>query len=122
MTEIDYIENRTFEEIRVGDAASLSRTLQNNDIQAFAILSGDISPTHLDPDYAKSFAFREIIAHGMWPGVLITTVLGTELPGPGAIFIDQSIHFVRPVRVGDTVTVTVTCKQKFDHTHHILFD
>jgi len=119
---VEYIENRTYAEIKVGDTASLSRTLNNDDIQAFAIMSGDISPTHLDPEYAKSFAFREIIAHGMWPGVLITTVLGTELPGPGTIFIDQSIHFSRPVRLGDTVTVTVTVKQKFDHSNHILFD
>ncbi|HEX5391979.1 MAG TPA: bifunctional enoyl-CoA hydratase/phosphate acetyltransferase [Rhodocyclaceae bacterium] len=119
---VEYIENRIYDEIKVGDTASLTRTLKNEDIQTFAIMSGDISPTHLDPEYAKSFAFREIIAHGMWPGVLITTVLGTELPGPGTIFIDQNIHFVRPVRLGDTVTVTVTVKQKFDHTHHIIFD
>ena len=119
---VEYIENRTYGEIKVGDSASLSRTLKNEDIQSFAIMSGDISPTHLDPEYAKSFAFREIIAHGMWPGVLITTVLGTELPGPGTILLDQSIHFTRPVRLGDTVTVTVTVKQKFDHTHHIIFD
>ncbi|HEY3432309.1 MAG TPA: bifunctional enoyl-CoA hydratase/phosphate acetyltransferase [Rhodocyclaceae bacterium] len=121
-TTIDYIENRTFDDIKVGDTASLSRTLKQEDIQSFAIMSGDISPTHLDPEYAKSFAFREIIAHGMWPGVLFTTVLGTELPGPGTIFIDQSIHFARPVRLGDTVTITVTCKEKFDHSHHIIFD
>ena len=119
---VEYIENRTFEEIKIGDAASLSRTLKNEDIQSFAIMSGDISPTHLDPEYAKSFAFREIIAHGMWPGVLITTVLGTELPGPGTILIDQNIHFSRPVRLGDTVTVTVTVQQKFEHNHHISFD
>ena len=118
---VEYIENRTFDEIQVGDSANLTRTLTNEDIQTFAIMSGDISPTHLDPEYAKSFTFREIIAHGMWPGVLITTVLGTELPGPGTIFLDQSIHFVRPVRLGDTVTVTVTARQKFDHTHHIIF-
>jgi len=121
-TTIDYIENRTFDDIKVGDTATLSRTLKQEDIQSFAIMSGDISPTHLDPEYAKSFAFREIIAHGMWPGVLFTTVLGTELPGPGTIFIDQSIHFARPVRLGDTVTITVTCKEKFDHSHHIIFD
>ena len=119
---VEYIENRTYGEIKVGDSASLSRTLKNEDIQSFAIMSGDISPTHLDPEYAKSFAFREIIAHGMWPGVLITTVLGTELPGPGTILLDQSIHYTRPVRLGDTVTVTVTVKQKFDHIHHLIFD
>ncbi|QDX80588.1 enoyl-CoA hydratase [Denitratisoma sp. DHT3] len=123
MLDIDeYIENKTYDEIQVGDTASLSRVLTTEDIQMFAVISGDISPTHLDPEYAKSFAFREVVAHGMWPGVLITTTLGTQLPGPGVIFIDQSIHFSRPVRVNDTVTVTVTCQRKFDHNHHIIFD
>lgn len=118
----EYIENRTYDEIQIGDSASLDRVLSAEDIQMFAVISGDVSPTHLDPEYAKSFAFREVIAHGMWPGMLITTVLGTQLPGPGVIFIDQTIHFSRPVRLGDTVTVKVTCQRKFDHNHHIIFD
>ncbi|HQR04640.1 MAG: bifunctional enoyl-CoA hydratase/phosphate acetyltransferase [Proteobacteria bacterium] len=121
-TPPDIIENRIYDEIAVGDQASLSRTLQAEDIQMFAVMSGDISPTHLDAEYARSFAFREVIAHGMWPGILITTVLGTRLPGPGVILVDQAIHFSRPVRIGDTVTATVTCQRKFDHNHHILFD
>ena len=119
---IDTIENRTFEEIAVGDSASLSRVLRPEDIQMFAILSGDTSPTHLDPDYARTFTFREVIGHGLWPGVLITTVLGNQLPGPGTIFLDQAIHFSRPVKIGDTITATVTCREKFERKHHIVFD
>ena len=63
-----------------------------------------------------------LFLHGMWGGALISTVLGTEFPGPGTIYISQTLKFSRPVKVGDTVTITLTCTQKFDHNKHILFD
>lgn len=119
---IEYIENRTYDEIAVGDKATLTRTLRQEDIQMFAIMSGDINPAHVDPAYAHSSMFREVIAHGMWGGALISTVLGTQFPGPGTIYVDQSLHFSRPVRLGDTLTVTVTCARKFDHNRHIILD
>jgi len=119
---LEYIENRTYDEISVGDSASLVRTLRPEDIQMFAIISGDMNPTHVDPEYARSSSFREVVAHGMWGGVLISNVLGTQFPGPGTVYADQTLHFERPVRVGDTLTVVVTCKHKFDHNHHIVFD
>jgi phosphate acetyltransferase len=119
---LEYIENRTYDEIKVGDSASLTRTMRPEDIQMFAIMSGDINPTHVDPEYARSSMFREVVAHGMWGGVLISNVLGTEFPGPGTIYVDQVLHFGQPVRIGDTLTVTVTCQRKFDHNHHIIFD
>ena len=118
----DIIENRIYDDIGVGDSASLSRTLHPNDIQTFAVMSGDINPTFLDPDYAKSFAYGEVIGHGMWPGVLIATVISNRLPGPGTIFIDQSLHFSSPVRIGDVITATVTCQRKFDHNRHLILD
>jgi len=117
-----FIENRTFDEITVGESASLTRTLQPEDIQMFAIMSGDVNPANVDPEYARSSMFREVIAHGMWGGALISTVLGTQFPGPGTIYVDQTLHFSRPVTLGDTITVTLTCLKKFDHNHHILFD
>jgi phosphate acetyltransferase len=119
---IEYIENRTYDEIQVGDVATLVRTLRPEDIQMFAIISGDMNPTHVDPEYARSSQFREVVAHGMWGGMLFSNVLGTQFPGPGTIYIDQSLHFERSVRVGDTLTVTVTCQRKFDHNRHIVFD
>ncbi|MBE7421695.1 MAG: bifunctional enoyl-CoA hydratase/phosphate acetyltransferase [Zoogloeaceae bacterium] len=119
---MEHIENRTFDEIQVGDSATLVRTLKPEDIQLFAIMSGDVNPAHVDPEYAKSSLFREVIAHGMWGGALISTVLGTQFPGPGTIYIDQTLHFSRPVGIGDTITVTLTAKRKFDHNHHIIFD
>ncbi|MBX3647650.1 MAG: bifunctional enoyl-CoA hydratase/phosphate acetyltransferase [Rhodocyclaceae bacterium] len=122
MNATEYIENRTYDEIQVGDSATLTRTLKPEDIQLFAVMSGDVNPAHVDPEYAKSGMFREVVAHGMWGGALISTVLGTQFPGPGTIYVDQSLHFSRPVTLGDTVTVKVTAKRKFDHNHHILFD
>ncbi len=117
-----YIENRTYAEINIGDSARLTRTLRPEDIQLFAIMSGDVNPTHVDPEYARSSSFREVVAHGMWGGTLISSVLGTQFPGPGTVYIDQSLHFSRPVALGDTVTVVVTCQKKFDHNNHIVFD
>ena len=122
MTPLNYIENRTYDEIEVGDSATITRTLKPADIQLFAIMSGDVNPAHVDPEYAKSSMFREVIAHGMWGGALISTVLGTQFPGPGTIYIDQTLHFSRPVGLGDTITVKLTATRKFDHNHHIIFD
>ncbi|MBI5899172.1 MAG: bifunctional enoyl-CoA hydratase/phosphate acetyltransferase [Rhodocyclales bacterium] len=118
----DYIENRTFDEIEVGDSSRLVRTLRQEDIQMYAIMSGDINPSHVDPEYAHSSMLREVIAHGMWGGALISNVLGTQFPGPGTVYVDQTLHFAHPVRVGDTLTVTITCEKKFPRNHHIVFD
>ena len=118
----EFIENKTYDEIRVGDTASLQRTLTERDIQLFAVMSGDVNPAHVDPEYAKSSLFHEVIAHGLWGGSLISTVLGTQYPGPGTVYIDQSLHFSRPVTLGDTITASVTVKEKFDRTRHVVFD
>jgi len=117
-----YLVNRVYDEIRIGDASSLTRTLRPEDVKLFAILTGDINPSIVDPQYSESGMFREVIAHGMWSGSLISTVLGTQFPGPGTILVDQSLHFARPVTIGDTITITVTAKQKFDHNRHVIFD
>ena len=117
-----FIENKTYDEIQVGDTSILTRTLKPEDIQLFAIMSGDVNPAHVDPEYAHSSMFHEVIAHGMWGGALISTVLGTEFPGPGTIYISQTLRFSRPVKVGDTITIKLTCKQKFDHNKHMIFD
>ncbi len=120
--DLQYIENRTFDEIAIGDSAQLVRTLRQQDIELFAVMSGDVNPAHVDVEYAKTDIFHEVIAHGMWGGALISAVLGTELPGPGTIYLNQSLSFRRPVGLGDTVTVTVTAKQKQAEGKRILFD
>lgn len=106
------LENRTYDELQVGDTASLTRTLTKDDIDAFAILSGDVNPAHLDDAYAAETPFQKVIGHGMWGGTLISTILGTQLPGPGTIYVGQTLRFVRPVYLGDIITVTLTVKEK----------
>jgi phosphate acetyltransferase len=108
---MEFIENRTFDEIKIGDSVTLARTLTEQDITLFAVMSGDINPAHVDPEYAMSSRFREVIGHGMWSGALISTVLGTVFPGPGTIYLGQNLRFRRPVKVGDTVTIKVTAKE-----------
>jgi phosphate acetyltransferase len=119
---MDRIENRTFSELKVGDSASLVRTLSYKDIELFAIMSGDVNPAHVDEQFAKSDMFHRIIAHGMWGGALISTVLGTQLPGPGAIYVGQSLRFRRPVCLGDTVTVTVRVAEMAEEKHRVSLD
>ena len=94
-----FIENRTFDEIEIGESATLTRVLGRPDIELFAIMSGDVNPAHLDEEYAHSDVFHEIVAHGMWGGALISTLLGTKLPGPGTIYLDQTLSFRRPVKM-----------------------
>ncbi|PWR01292.1 enoyl-CoA hydratase [Meridianimarinicoccus roseus] len=111
---MQFIANRTYDEIAVGDHAELTRTLKPQDIDLFAVMSGDVNPAHVDADYAKDDMFHGVIAHGMWGGALISAVLGTELPGPGTIFLNQNLSFKAPVGLGDTVVVRVevTAKQE----------
>jgi phosphotransacetylase/acyl dehydratase len=107
-----YIQNHTFDEIEIGDSASLVRALTEKDIEVFAIMSGDINPAHLDKEFVKTDIFKEIVAHGMWGGALLSTVLGTQLPGPGTIYLGQTLKFLKPITVGDIVTVTATVAKK----------
>ena len=116
---MQYIENKTFDEIKVGDSAELTRTLKQGDIELFAVMSGDVNPAHVDADYAQSDMFHKVIAHGMWGGALISAVLGTELPGPGTIYLDQSLNFRKAVGLGDTVTVRITVTEKSTKHHHV---
>jgi acyl dehydratase len=111
------IENRTFDEMDVGDAASLERTLTWRDIELFAVMSGDVNPAHVDEEYARGDRFHGIVAHGMWGASLISTLLGTRLPGPGTIYLGQTLLFRHPVSIGDTITVSVAVASK-DRTHH----
>jgi phosphotransacetylase/acyl dehydratase len=116
------IENRTFDEIEVGESASVTRTLTEQDIQLFALVSGDVNPAHMDRAYAEDDIFQKVIAHGLWGGGLISSVLGTELPGPGAIYLSQSLRFLRPVGLGDSITASVTVTEKRAERHVVLLD
>ncbi|MDN3523093.1 bifunctional enoyl-CoA hydratase/phosphate acetyltransferase [Halomonas ramblicola] len=117
-----YIENRTFDEIQVGDQAQLEKRLTLDDIQLFAILSGDVNPAHVDDDFARSTRFQEVIAHGMWGGALISTVLGTQLPGPGTLYLGQTLQFRAPVNLGDVLRVSVRVTAKDEARHQLTLD
>lgn len=91
----------------VGQESSMSKTVSDEDIRTFARISGDVNPLHLDDEYARSTMFGGRIAHGMLVASLISAVIGTCLPGPGAIYMGQELRFVAPVRPGDTITAIV---------------
>ncbi|MCB2046937.1 MAG: bifunctional enoyl-CoA hydratase/phosphate acetyltransferase [Novosphingobium sp.] len=122
MSDPEYVENRTFSEIEVGASASLTRVLGQREIQLFALASGDVNPAHLDPEYANTDMFHHVIAHGLWGGGLISAVLGTELPGPGTIYLSQSLRFLAPVGIGDRIEATVTVTEKRDAHHVVVLD
>lgn len=114
-----WIDNVPFDELKVGQSASLSRTLSQADISAFAEVSGDTNPAHLDAAYAESTRFHGVIAHGLWGGSLISALLGTRLPGAGSIYLEQSFRFSAPAYPGDHVTATVTVLRKHDHSGQV---
>lgn len=118
----DLIENVIYDEIAVGQSARLLRTLTLADVQAFASVSGDVNPLHLDAAYANETLFHGMIAHGMWGGALISALLGTQFPGPGTVYLEQDLRFTKPVRIGDTLTVTVTVMSKNDANKHVELD
>lgn len=94
--------------LQVGDAAALTKTITDADIRAFAALTGDYNPVHLDDEYAASTRFGRRIAHGMLSAGLLSAVLANKLPGRGTVYLSQSLRFVAPVYPGDTVTARVT--------------
>lgn len=96
-----------FEDLAIGQKASFGKTITEADIVLFAAVTGDTNPMHLNAEYAKTSIFKERIAHGMLAAGLITKVLGTQLPGPGTIYMSQTLKFRAPVRIGETVTATV---------------
>ena len=118
----DFLENVTFDELQIGQKAELNRTLTQDDINLFAAMSGDVNPAHMDPDFAKSDIFHKIVGHGMWSGALISTLLGTVLPGPGTIYLEQDIQFKKPLHIGDKLTISISVREKFPENKIVHFD
>ena len=116
------IENRTFDEIEVGESATLERTLSWRDIELFAVMSGDVNPAHVDEEYARTDRFHGIVAHGMWGASLISSLLGTRLPGAGTIYLEQTLRFLHPIAIGDTINVLVAVASKDATRHRIVLD
>jgi phosphate acetyltransferase/phosphate butyryltransferase len=106
-TDLQRLHNRAFNDIVIGESASLQRTLTAEDIQLFALVSGDVNPLYVDPEFAATTHFNTVFAHGMWGGALISALIGTRLPGPGSVSLGQTLKFLAPVHIGDTLTVSV---------------
>ncbi|MCB1614797.1 MAG: MaoC family dehydratase N-terminal domain-containing protein [Pseudomonadales bacterium] len=116
------IENKTIDELEIGDSCEFHKTLTGDDIKLFAISSGDYNPVHLDETYARTTAFGECIAHGMWSGALISAAIAMQMPGPGSIYRSQTIKFSKPVKVGDSLTVSLTITDKKQRTRLVTID
>ncbi len=120
--EDKFLENIIFDELAIGREGSLTRTLTQDDITLFAVMSGDVNPAHMDPEYAKSDMFHGIIGQGIWTASLISALLGTVMPGVGTIYLEQDIKFKKPVRIGDTITVTAVVRTKRDDKWIVTLD
>lgn len=116
------VQTLYFEDLAVGQSARFSKTVTDADILMFAAVSGDTNPVHLDAEYAATTPFKERIAHGMLSAGLISAVLGTKLPGPGAIYIGQTLRFKGPVKIGDTVVAQVTITELHPSRKRATFD
>jgi phosphate acetyltransferase len=116
------VENHPFSELKVGDSAAITKTVTIDDLRLFAAATGDANPSMLDPEFADSSIYREVVAHGMWSGAMLVNLLGSELPGLGTILVDQNLRYLRPVTVGDTVNFKITVERKYERTQHVLFD
>ena len=109
---LDTLENITYDELQEGDSATYVKTLTEDELVLFAAVSGDVNPLHLDSAFAADSSYRVRIAHGMWSGSLISAALATVMPGPGTVYLEQSLTFRRPVRLDDTLTVNLTVLTK----------
>lgn len=110
------------EDLKVGQSASYTRTVTEADIQQFGVVSGDFNPLHFDEDYAKTTIFKGRIAHGMLSMGFLSTVLGTQLPGAGSIFLSATVRFKAPVRIGDTVVASCTVREIDMQKSRVIFD
>jgi 3-hydroxybutyryl-CoA dehydratase len=112
-------KGKTIEEMKIGDQSSLTKTFSEHEVYQYAFLTGDFNPAHTNEEYAKSSLFGTRIVHGMLVGGLISAILGTDLPGPGTIYLEQNLQFKKAVKMGETVTAKVIItdilhKEKFD--------
>lgn len=111
-----------FEDIELGMEASFAKTVSEADIVSFADISGDKNPVHLDADYAAKTMFKDRIAHGMLTAGYLSAVFGMQLPGPGAIYISQTLNFKGPVRIGDKVIAKVRVLEMFPAKRRVRFE
>ena len=98
---------KTIDELRIGETQRFAKTISESDVYGYAGITGDLNPAHIDEQYAGNTFFKTRIAHGMLTAGFISAIIGTKLPGPGTIYISQTLNFKAPVRIGDTITAFV---------------
>jgi len=113
---------RKFEEIQIGDTATIHKKITEEDVNKFVAMTGDNNPLHVDRDYAEKTPFKDIVAHGMLGASFISTLIGTKLPGEGALWVSQSFEFLLPVRLGDDLTISVQVTKKHDRDRLLELD
>ena len=112
----------TISEMKLGDSASFTKTVSEHDVYTYAGVSGDFNPAHVNEVEAQKRIFGKRIAHGMLSAGFISTVLGTQLPGPGTIYMGQELRFTKPVFFGDTITATVTVAELIPEKNRAILD
>lgn len=110
---------RSIQDYSSGETASFAKTIAESDVYGFAGLTGDFNPAHVDEEYARQTPFQGRIAHGLFAAGLISTVLGMRLPGPGTIYLSQELKFLKPVKIGDTVTAHVEIREVIAAKHRL---
>lgn len=115
-----FVVERPFEEIEIGETASIAKMISEADIVNFAGIIGDFNPVHINPVYAKTTMFGERIAHGMLTASFISTLVGCCLPGINALYLSQEVKFVRPVKIGDTITAHAEVVEKIEEKRRLV--
>lgn len=116
------IKGLYFDDIDVGMSEQFSKIISDDDIVQFADVSGDVNPLHLDETYAKGTVFKQRIAHGMLTASFLSTIFGTKLPGPGCIYVSQSLNFRRPVKIGDEVIAQAHVKEVLSDQSRVIME
>lgn len=122
LAQSEAVAGFSFEDIELGMNASVENTVTESDIQSFAAITGDHNPVHLDEGFAATTPFKGRISHGMLTAGYISAVFGMRLPGPGSIYISQTLNFRRPVRIDDRITTTVKVAELFPEKRRVLFE
>ena len=112
----------TIQEMKIGDHASVTKTVSETDVYLFAGITGDLNPAHTNEVAASKTMFKTRIAHGMLGAGFISAVLGMYLPGPGTIYLGQELKFTKPVHIGDTVTATATVEEIILEKNRVILD
>lgn len=110
---------KTYDQLEVGERCEFSKTVSESDVYLYAGVTGDLNPAHINEAYAAGTFFKNRIAHGMLTAGFISAVIGMQLPGPGSIYMGQTLQFLAPVRIGDTVTARVEVVEKIDEKKRV---